>query len=708
MSRPRTDFTRMFNPRGIAVVGANPDATRPGRQTLLALQRHGYTGGVYPVNPKYPDIGGYKSYASIADIDGPVDTAVIALPARLVPDVITQCSQKGIAFAVVLGGGFREVGPEGEALERQMLQAARAGGVRLIGPNCLGYKNVPGRVYAAFGSITRPPDLKPGPVSAVIQSGGYGNSMVIQCDHAGIGFRYLVASGAESDIKATELIEAFVDDPETKVILAYLEGVHDGRAFMAAARRALAAGKPLVVIKAGNTRQGQRAAASHTAFLTGAYDVYRAACKQCGVIEALDIPDAVDILQTVIGARLARGRKVAVMSGSGGSLVSFSDAADDHQLTLAPLTDATRAVLAKHVPGIGSVVNPIDLTAGFQKKENMPRFTECIAAVLADPGIEQLGVFLATGAGDTLVQSAHAVLAAANPDHKPLLVFSALPPELTADGREVFRNAGIPVMGTPRRVAAAMDKLAHYSRARAQTARLSTEYLPANRKPPVLPAGSGALDEHASKQMLREFGLSVTRDVLLESPVMPPRLPRGMRFPVAVKIVSRDIAHKSDIGGVKLNIADTAQLESAVAEVVANAKNAVPAAQIVGALACEMVSDGLETIIGVVNDPVFGPVVVLGLGGVLAETLRDTTYRVAPFDVETAREMIGELRASAVFAGLRGQPPRDVDALAQMLAAVSEFAWLARARVAEMDLNPVLVRPAGSGVVIADALIVLK
>jgi acetyltransferase len=279
MASPRTDFTRMFNPRGIAVVGANPDASRPGRQTLLALQRHGYAGGVYPVNPKYPEIGGYKCYASIADIDGPVDTAVVALPARLVPDVVTQCSRKGIGFAVVLGGGFREVGAEGEALERAMLVAARAGGVRLIGPNCLGYKNVPGHVYAAFGSITRPPDLRPGPVSAIIQSGGYGNSLVIQCHHAGIGFRYLVASGAESDIKATELIDAFVDDPDTKVILAYLEGVDDGRAFMAAARRALGAGKPLVVIKAGNTRQGKRAAASHTAFLTGAYDVYRAAFR---------------------------------------------------------------------------------------------------------------------------------------------------------------------------------------------------------------------------------------------------------------------------------------------------------------------------------------------------------------------------------------------------------------------------------------------
>ena len=345
----RTDFTYMFNPRGIAVIGANPDASRPGRQTLLALERHGYQGRVYPVNPKYSQIGPYPCFASIADIDGPADVAVIVLQARHVPDVITQCSQKGIRFAVVVGGGFREIGREGAELERQMLEAARAGNVRIIGPNCLGYKNIHDHVFASFGSIARPPDLKPGPVSVLIQSGGYGNSMVIQCNTAGIGFRFLVASGGESDIKATEIIDAFVDDPGTQVILAYLEGLNDGRAFMASAKRALAAGKPLVVVKAGNTRQGQRMAASHTAFLTASYDVYRAAFKQCGVIEARDIGDASDILQVLVNGKLARGKSVAVMSGSGGSLVSFADAAQRTQASTRSESDneSVRDVTAK-------------------------------------------------------------------------------------------------------------------------------------------------------------------------------------------------------------------------------------------------------------------------------------------------------------------------------------------------------------------------
>lgn len=703
---PRTDFTPMFHPRGIAVIGANNDLSRPGRQTIHVLDRRGYAGGIYPVNPRYQEIAGHRCYPSILDVDGPVDVAVIVLQARHVPEAITQCSRKGIRFAVVVGGGFREVGPEGEALERQMIEAARAGGVRFIGPNCLGIKNVHDNVFCGFGSITRPPDLAPGPVSAIIQSGGYGNSMVIQCAHAGIGFRYLVASGSESDIGATEIIEAYVDDPGTRVILAYLEGVNDGRAFMAAARRALAAGKPIVLIKSGNTRQGQRAAASHTAFLAGSYDVYRAAFRQCGVVEVLDIPDAMDVLQGMVGGRFSRGRSVAVMSGSGGSLVSFSDAADDHGLTLTPFVEATKAVLRETVPSIGSIGNPIDFTAGYQKKDNMPRFRRSIEAVLADPGIDQLGVFLATAAGENLVNAAEVVLGASNPGQKPVLVFSSLPQEMTGEGRGMFVRAGIPFLGTPRRLAAVMGRLADYGEVRRNADRLCAGHVPA-RAAVDLPATAGALDEHAAKTLLAGFGLPVTRDALLAPDVAPATLPTGLSYPVAVKVVSAQIAHKTDVGGVVLGVADDDGLRTAVRDVVDNARRARPDAAIQGVLVSEMVHGGLEVLVGILNDPVFGPVVVFGMGGILAETLRDTTLRVAPFGVGTAREMIDELRASALFAGVRGQPPRDVDALARTLSAVSEFAWAARGRLREADLNPVLVRPAGQGVTIADAMIVL-
>ncbi len=707
-SMPGSDFANLFNPRGVAVVGASSDPGRPGAQTLLALERHGYQGAICPVNPRYPDIRGKKCVASIADIGEACDVAVIALPAAQVAAAIEQCGRKGIGFAVVLGGGFREIGAEGIILEDRMLKQARASGVRLIGPNCLGYVNVRNRVYACFSSLTREPDLKAGPVSAVIQSGGFGNSLVVHAALAGIGFQNVVASGNETDIKAPEMIRAFVDDPHTRVILAYLEGIGDGRAFMAAARYALAAGKPLVVLKAGNTEQGLRAAASHTACMTGPYDICRAAFRQCGVIEVHDIDDTIDLLRCLVAGRFARGRNVGVLGGSGGAAVNFSDAADTAGLNLAPLGEKTLAVLKENLPSIGSLQNPIDYTASFLSDANDMRFLNSARAMLADPDIHQLAILAALTAGERFKYLAQGLVSVSKDSDKPVLVFSSTPADAAVAGLEILATEKIPVMSSPRRAATAMGKLADYADALARRERLVAEAIVAERPLPVLPAGAATLDEHAAKQVLSGFGITVTHDVLIPAGTAAGRLPQGLNFPVAVKIVSKDIAHKSDIGAVKLNVANDQGLASAVAEVIAAACKGAPKAQLGGVLVSEMVTDGLEAIIGVVNDPLFGPVVAFGLGGLLAEVLHDTTYRIAPFGLDTAREMIGELRASALFSGVRGQAPRDIDALATTLVMVSELAWLMRDRIAEMDINPVLVRPIGQGAIAADALIILK
>jgi len=709
----KTDFTPMFHPRGIAVIGASTDLNRPGAQTLLALSQQGYKGGVFPVNPKYEEVSGYRCYPSVADIQDPCDMAVIALPAALVADAITQCGKRGIHFAVVVGGGFREMGPEGVERERQMQAAARAAGLRFVGPNCLGLVSIHDRVFAGFGSITRPPYLKPGPVSAVIQSGGFGNSLLMKAGYGGVGFRYLVASGQESDLGAPELIRAYVDDEKTRVIFVYLEGLADGRDFMDAARYALAAGKPLVVLKAGNTAQGLSAAASHSASMTGSYDIYRAAFRQCGVIEARDMQDAADYLLALSPGKLPRGRNVAVTAGSGGSIVNFSDACDAFNLTLAPLGKPTTDVLEKYLPAIATKQNPVDYTTGFVNEKNAHLYTEVLNKILNDPAIDQLAVFHMTNSGAVFTSNMRMVINAVKDSDKPVMLLSALPPEMTTEGRVLLAEANIPVLGTPWRMADCMGMLADYAEVVRKRERIISEQQHAAGAAPALPdavkgSGPGMLDEFESKNILAGFGIPVTKDALLPVDGKVSALPAGMQFPVAVKIASRDIGHKTDIGAVRLNIRDNAQLAAAAAEVVANARRAAPQATLSGVLVSEMAGEGLETIIGVVNDPIFGPVVAFGLGGVLAEVLKDTTHRIAPFGLDTAREMIGELRAAAVFAGVRGQPPRDVDALAKTLVAVSECAWAMRERLAELDLNPVLVRPQGKGVVAVDALMVLR
>jgi acyl-CoA synthetase (NDP forming) len=696
---------RLFNPRGIAIVGASGDVTRFGGQTVRALNTFGYAGGVFPVNPKYPEIDGRRCYASVSDIEDACDLAVIALPAAHVARAVSQCGKRGIRYAIVLGGGFREMGDEGARLEAQMLRAAREDNVRLIGPNCIGLVNVHANVIGAFGSMTRPPHLKPGPVSVAVQSGGFGMSVVIQAAMRGVGFRYVVASGSESDIAMPELIDAYVDDAETKVIFAYIEGVADGRAFMASLRRALRAGKPVVIWKGGKTGQGARAAASHTANLTSTYDVYRAAFRQCGAIEVGDTDEAVDFLASYAPERLPQGRNVAVVTNTGGSAVVFSDAADAAKLTLEPLCEDTTARLKTLLPPLAAVDNPVDTTAGYPRAEHEADYRAAFETILADAGIHQLCVLFGTIMGKTFELSARVLSEAAVKGGKPVFAFSAVPAEISSVGHEHLQRAGIPLLPAPVRAARAMGLLADYAEARVRGASEHTA------RPmiglPVLPDGARTLDEHESKQLLAAAGVRVTRDGLLPLTPMPADL-GFVAFPVALKVVSRDIAHKSDIGAVRLGVSSSPQLIEAATDIVAKARSAAPDAKLAGLLACEMVTDGIETIVGVVNDESFGPVVAFGLGGVLAETLDDMAYRVAPFGPEEARSMIAELKAHAVFEGLRGRPACDVEALAQTLVRVSELAWTMRERIAELDINPLLVRPLGRGVVAADALLVLR
>ena len=701
------DFERLFDPRGIAIVGASGDITRFGGQTVRALNTSGYAGGVFPVNPKYPQIDGRRCYASVAQIDGPCDLAVIALPAAHVARSIRECGERGIGYAVVLGGGFREMGEEGAKLEREMIAAAREKGVRLIGPNCIGLVNVHAGVIAAFGSMTRPPQLQPGPVSVAVQSGGFGMSVVIQAAMAGIGFRNVVATGSESDITMPELVAAFADDPETKVIFTYIEGVADGRAFMAALRKALAAGKPVIVWKGGKTGQGERAAQSHTANLTSTYDVYRTALRQCGALEITSTEQAVDFIQAYLAGRIPAGRNVGVVTNTGGSAVVFSDAADETRLTIAPLGPETQARLAALLPPLAAVGNPVDTTAGYPRPEHTDNYRTAFETLLADAEIDQLCVLFGTIMGNTFELSARVLGDAAMTSDKPVFGVSAVPKEISSQGWEHLQAARIPLFATPSRAARAMGMLADYAEARKRepSARREKEiYEPLSLC--ALPAGHATLDEHESKALLAAAGISVTQDVLL--PLEPSaRDLAPVRFPAALKLVSRDIAHKSDIGAVRLNVTRD-ELHAVAADIVSRARNAAPQAKLRGLLACEMMTDGIETIVGVVNDPAFGPVVAFGRGGVLAETLKDVTYRIAPFDENEARGMISELRAAAIFDGVRGRPPADTDALIRTLVRVGALGWALRDRLAEIDINPLLVRPRGSGVVAADALVVLR
>ena len=410
--------------------------------------------------------------------------------------------------------------------------------------------------------------------------------------------------------------------------------------------------------------------------------------------------------ESVLGCLLAyserpAGNDVAIMGGSGGSAVVFSDAADKCGIHLSELSPDTHALLKKVLPNTASLENPIDYAAGFITNANTPRFEAAVDAVLADPAVQQLGVLFATTTGDAARNGASVLAEAVKRHSKPIFTFLSVPRETTGGGMEILEKAGIPILPSPGRVAKAMQVLSVYQSARRKQ---PSSVAPVNPRAARRHA-TGTLSEHESKELLKEWSVPVTRDRLLPAAPINAADLAEIVFPVALKIASRDIPHKSEIGGVHLDIRNAADLRTAGGEMLARVQHAAPAAKLDGLLVSEMIADGVETIIGVVNDSVFGPVVAFGLGGIFAETLKDVTYRLAPFDLATAQEMIAELRAAPILSGVRGQPAGDIAALAQVLVAVSNFAWQLRDSLEEMDINPLLVRPAGSGVVAADALV---
>ncbi len=688
----------LFEPRGVAVIGASADVTRIGGQPVRALHRFGFRGQVFPVNPKYPEIDGLRCYASVDEIEAPCDLALIAVPAKATAEAVRACGAAGIPFGIVLSAGYGETGAEGAALEDDLRKAAAESGIRLVGPNCQGLLNLTTRLYAGFGSPFLEPDLLAGSVSLVTQSGGFGFAVLMSCTQRGIGFRIALSTGNEVDITTPEVIEALVEDPGTRIICAYIESVTDGRRLQAAAQRAVAAGKPLLVWKSGNSADGARAAASHTGSMTGRYDVYRAAFRQSGIIEIFDIDDLADACRAFLGGELPTGPRVASIGISGGAGILFADRATTRGLRLSRLSEDTNTLLRGVIPSFGSISNPVDVTAGVFNDSKI--LTDVIGGVLGDPQVDQLALLLASIPGEAALRTAKAVRAAIGQHHKPVMLAWSARRNRAEAAYALLEEGHVPIYESPVRVAEASAWLANFAASRAA---------PVPQAPPTighidLPADDGTLDEARSKALLTQIGIPIAREIVLPADTdKPSKL--DVPFPVAVKVLSRDIAHKSEVGGVRLNIANLDELAEAIRIIRANVKKHRPDATIDGFIVAEMITDGLETIVGVLRDPSFGPVVAFGLGGIATEVLKDVSYRVAPFGVDQARAMTGELRSAPLFGPFRGRGELDVDALAEAIARVSVLA-AQEGRIVELDINPLFVRPRGKGVAAADALVV--
>lgn len=695
----------MFNPRGIAIVGASADVTRIGGQPIKALTEFGYRGGVYPVNPKYPEIQGLKCYPTLAEVPQPCDVTLVAVSSAVVPQAILNCGQAGIPFAVVLSAGFKEIGEKGGQLESLLADAIRVSGVRVVGPNCQGLMNLKDTVYCGFGAPFQYRHPRQGAVAMVTQSGGFGYAVMSLAESSGLSFNYVISTGNETDIDTLCLLRYLLEQSDVEIVATYMEGVTNGRALVDIGKRALEVRKPIVVWKVGNSNLGRQAAASHTANLTAPYELYRVAFREGGFIEVRDVDDLVDVGKAFLAKRLPQGRNVAVISVSGGAGVLLADRCEELGLNLPPLSDETLTKLGSILPGFSSALNPIDVTA--QVFNDLAMFSRVVELVASDPAIHQIIVVSASVQGEMAERIARELAKIWERTAKPILVCSSASPERAAEAFRILADSKVPCYPTPARAATAAAALSQFAD-RLQTVGRSVDSVPIVAKIPLmLPKGEKALGEHRSKAVLREYGIPVVDEVRVDPNCLDRLEEPPVPFPLVAKLDSPDLPHKTEAGAVRIGIRSLNELNKAVREMCDAALRYRPDARIDGVLLQEQ-AVGTEVIAGAVNDPFFGPTVVFGLGGVFTEVLRDVTYRFAPFGPETAREMIDEIKGAPVLHGYRGHPQVDLEALADALSRLSYLIADHGAEISEIDINPLFVRSRGEGVVAADALIVLR
>ncbi len=699
MNDPERDALDMlFSARSIAVVGASRSEEAVGGRPLKYLRRYGFGGPVYPVTPRHESIGGLRCYPSVRDIPGPVDLALLAVSAARVPDVLEDCAAKGVPAVIVLSAGFAELGGDGgEAQARLAARAARLG-VRVCGPNSMGTINLRSGLTATFSSVLERPH-RPGPLSLVSQSGMYGAYILAQATALDLGLGLFATTGNEADIGLPEVLDRLVRDPGTRAVLAYVEQVRDGGAFVRAAEAALETGRPVVVLKVGRSDVGARTARSHTGAIVGSRETYEAVFRQYGLVSVDTVDEMLDVARLVDYSVFPAGNRVGIVSLSGGAAVMLADACAEHGLEVPALPAEVQARLKRRVPFAG-VANPIDATGQLLNEPGI--YAEFLEALVAREDIDAIVLFFGQMIG--YAEELGAIVAgesakAARESGKPF-VMVALP----GDGRaaRMLKDGGIPHLTDPHRAVRAVAALARYAERR-ETLLRRRRAAPAAGLSPIPRAEADT--EFGAKAFLAGHGIRVTRERLARSPEEAARHARALGYPVALKVNSPDIAHKTDAGGVRLGLGDAASVARAFGEIARAVEERAPGADVRGVLVQEMVPPGVELILGIERDPVFGPMILCGSGGVHAELLRDFALRRAPVDRETAGEMLRELRGYALLEGARGGAAADVDAAAGAVVRLSRIAVRARAWLAELDINPLIVLPRGGGCVAADALI---
>jgi len=694
-----------FKPKSVAVIGASTDPDKLGYAVLENLVEGGYAqqGKVYPINPHAEKILGYEVFSSVTEVPGEIDLAVIVIPYTYVPDVLRECGEKGIPAVVVISAGFREAGMEGLERELELIDIAKEHGIRLVGPNCLGIIDTFTPLNASFSAGTPPK----GPMAFMSQSGALGTAILDWAQAGRLGLSKFVSLGNKADVSEIDLMKAWVDDPDTNVILMYSEGLPNGQEFIEVARE-ITRKIPLVAVKSGVTESGSRAVSSHTGSLAGSEQAYQAAFQQAGVLRAEDMASLFDMALALGYQPLLKDNRIAIVTNAGGPGILATDALEHRGMSLSRLEVETIQDLEQYLPDAASAANPVDVLGDARAN----RYEFALKAVSEDPNVDGLLVVLTPQAMTEIGATAEAVGKISQEIDKPIMG-CFMGEAKVESGIEVLRKYNVPNYSFPERAALAFRAMADYREIRLRPQpEFETFEVDQQAVRDVLERVKSedrySIGDLEAWDILEAYGIRIPKSKLAESQDQAVEYAAEIGYPVVLKITSPDILHKTDVGGVKVGLESPEEVRDAFELMLYRAERYLPEAEVWGCQVQEMAPPGgLEVLIGMNRDPQFGPLITFGLGGIYVEALKDVTFRVAPFSRKEAQAMLEEIRASSLLEGVRGEPPVDKDSIVEILMRIGQLVQQFP-EIAELDINPLIVYPEGQGAIAIDMRLVLS